>query len=72
MKKLTVATLMMGLVGLLPLLSGCQTLSDTPGSNAVRVNQAMSTDMLQVPDDAENIMLLDRPVQLSDQPVPLR
>lgn len=72
MKKLTVVSLVIGAMGLLPILGGCQTLTDTPGSNANRMGQAMSTDLRQVPDDAETIMLLDRPIQLSDKPIPMR
>ncbi len=53
----------------LPLMAGCQTFTQTPGENAVTVEHAMNTNMLQIPDDAEHIMLLDRPLGLSEVPI---
>ncbi len=55
-----------------PMLGGCQTLTDTPGENAARVGHTMATDWHAVPDAAEHVMLLDRPIQLSQAPVPER
>ena len=57
------------LAGVLPALTGCQTLTQTPGENAVMVEHTMSTNVLQIPDDAEHIMLLDRPMTLAPVPI---
>ncbi|MDA8377554.1 MAG: hypothetical protein M0Z50_10975 [Planctomycetia bacterium] len=72
MKRYMALLLMIGAALSLPMLAGCQTLTDTPGQNAVRVDHAMTTDWLQVPDQAESVLLLNRPTQLSDKPVPLQ
>ena len=56
-------------MGLLP-LTGCMTLADTPNENAIRVQHAIYTTWLQLPDDAEHIFFLDRPMWLTRLPVP--
>ncbi len=72
MKRYAALLLMVGTASMLPMLAGCQTLTDTPGQNAVHVSHAMATDWLQIPDNAESVMLLNRPTQLSQEPVPLQ
>ncbi|MGC8623984.1 MAG: hypothetical protein ACP5I8_03300 [Phycisphaerae bacterium] len=72
MKRYVALLLMAGAASLLPMLAGCQTLTDTPGQNAVRVDHAITTDWLQVPDATESVLLLNRPTQLSEKPVPLQ
>ncbi|MGC8539001.1 MAG: hypothetical protein ACP5QA_00065 [Phycisphaerae bacterium] len=70
MKRYAALLLIVGAAAMLPMLAGCQTLTDTPGQNAVRIDHAMATDWLQVPDNAEQVLMLNRPTQLSDKPVP--
>jgi hypothetical protein len=72
MKRYAALLLMLGAASMLPMLAGCQTLTDTPGQNAVRVDHAVTTDWLQIPDNAESVLLLNRPTQLSDRPVPMQ
>jgi hypothetical protein len=72
MKRYAALLLMVGTASMLPMLAGCQTLTDTPGQNAVRVSHTMATDWLQIPDNAESVLLLNRPTQLSQEPVPLQ
>jgi hypothetical protein len=72
MKRYAPLLLIVGTAAMLPMLAGCQTLTDTPGQNAVRVGHAMATDWLQVPENAEQVLMLNRPTQLSDKPVPLQ
>jgi hypothetical protein len=72
MKRYAALLLIVGTAAMLPMLAGCQTLTDTPGQNAVRVHHAMATDWLQVPENAEDVLMLNRPTQLSDKPVPLQ
>jgi hypothetical protein len=56
-------------LALLP-LAGCETLTDTPGENGNRIVRTIDTNGKQIPDDFDNVMLLDRPSLLSDKPVP--
>ena len=72
MKRFAVSACVLGLAGIALTLGGCQTLTDTPGANANRIAHATVTDWRQAPDDAEQLLLLDRPVQLSNVPVPSR
>ena len=61
-----------GIAMILPMLAGCQTLGQTPEQNAVTVQHTMATNWYQIGDDAENLLLLNSPLQLSVYPVPLR
>ncbi len=72
MKRYAALLLIVGAAATLPMLAGCQTLTDTPGQNAVRIDHAMATDWLMVPDNAEKVLMLDSPSQLSDKPVPMQ
>ena len=72
MKRYATLLLLVGAASMLPMLAGCQTLTDTPGENSVRVSHAIATDWLQIPDNVESILLINRPTQLSDRPVPLQ
>ncbi len=72
MKRYATLLLLVGAASMLPMLTGCQTLTDTPGENSVRVGHAISTDWLQVPDNVESVLLINRPTQLSQEPVPLQ
>ncbi len=69
MKRLTTVGLLAFVSLALPALSGCQTLTDTPGQNANRISRTMTTDWYQVGDATERVLLLDRPVTLSATPV---
>jgi hypothetical protein len=68
--RLGVIALTAGTAATLPMLAGCQTLGDTQSQNEARVDHAVVTNWYQIGDDAESIMLLDRPVQMSVLPVP--
>ena len=67
MKKLLCA---MALAGAMLPLSGCETLTDTPEENSVRVKHAMIMDMRQINNDLQYMFYLDRPVWLSRYPIP--
>lgn len=69
MKRLTTFGLLACLSVALPTLTGCQTLTDTPGQNANRIARTSVTNWWQVGDDTEHVLLLDRPVTLSKAPV---
>ena len=58
-------------LSLLP-FAGCETLSDTPSENGNRIVHAIDTNGKQIPEDAERILLIDRPSWLSDKPIPYR
>jgi hypothetical protein len=60
----------MALCGMLAPLVGCETLSDTASENRVRLRHAAAMDLLQVPDDTERVLYLERPVWLSRYPIP--
>lgn len=51
-------------------LSGCTTLSETSAENGNRIIHTSYTNVLQIPDDAEEILLLDHPSWLSKDPIP--
>ncbi|MGN6368546.1 MAG: hypothetical protein ACTHN5_09820 [Phycisphaerae bacterium] len=68
--KSTLALMALSLA-LLP-LAGCETLTDTPAENGNRIVRTIDTNGKQIPDDAERILLLDRPSWLSDKPIPYR
>ncbi len=69
MKCLTTFGLLAGLTVALPALSGCQTLTDTPGQNVNRIARTSVTDWREAGDDTEHVLLLDRPVTLTRVPV---
>ena len=62
--------LTMALVGIMVPMAGCETVSETASENQVRVTHAMAVDMLQVPNDLEYVLYIDRPVWLSRYPIP--
>ena len=62
--------LTMALAGMVLPLVGCETYTDTAAENRVRVRHAMRMDLNGVPNDAEYIMYLDRPVWLTRDPIP--
>jgi len=52
-------------------LAGCETLTDTPGENLVRLIHSADTNLKQIPDDVEDDCLYaNRPSWLSKRPVP--
>lgn len=61
---------MAGLIVGTAMLGGCETLSQTPGENANQVWHAMDTTAKQIPDDVEMLLLIDKPIRLSEKPVP--
>lgn len=54
------------------MLPGCETLTESPGQNRVRVARAIDTNGKQIPDDFERVMLIDKPSTLSDRPIPMK
>jgi len=54
----------------LGLLTGCETLSQTPGENFNTIAHTINTNGGQIPDDVENALLLNRPSWLSKKPIP--
>ena len=62
--------LMMGLACGAFLLGGCETLSQTAGENRNRVLRSMDTTAKQIPDDVQMLLLLDKPIRLTEKPVP--
>ncbi len=54
----------------LGLLSGCETTSQTAGENLNTVGHATILNLQQIPDDVENILLLNRASWLSRKPIP--
>ena len=51
-------------------LPGCETLTETPGQNMNKIQRAAFINTYQIPDDAEEILLIDRPSWLSRKPMP--
>jgi hypothetical protein len=62
--------LMMALAGLMLPLAGCETLTDTPGENRVRLAHAAEMNLRQVNNDWQYLLYLERPVWLSRYPIP--
>jgi hypothetical protein len=62
--------LTMALAGLMLPLVGCETLSDTPAENQVRLEHAAVMDLRQFNNDWEDVLYLERPVWLSRYPIP--
>lgn len=54
------------------MLTGCETLTESPGQNRVRMARAIDTNAKQAPDDLERILLVDKPSTLTDRPVPIK
>lgn len=50
--------------GILPLF-GCATMTETPEEYCYAERRAIKFNLLQIPEDARYIMLLDRPSRLS-------
>ena len=69
--KLGVVVLV-GVAAALPVLTGCESLIDTPGENFNRVAHTVDTNGKQIPIDVENTLLLYQPLQLSPDAVPTR
>ena len=61
---------MMGLAFGAFMLGGCETLSETSGENAMRVAHSMDNTYKQIPDDVEMLLLVNKPIVLSEKPVP--
>ena len=51
-------------------LAGCETPSDTPADNAVRLGHAQLGNFQQVPDDTWRVLFIDRESWLSRYPIP--
>lgn len=51
-------------------MGGCQTLSRTPAEEWNNIVHAQDTNMKQIPEDINYILLLDRPSWLSRKPIP--
>jgi hypothetical protein len=62
--------LTMALTGFLLPLAGCETLTDTPAENRVRLGHAAQMDLRQMNNDWEYLLYLERPVWLSRYPIP--
>jgi hypothetical protein len=66
---------MAGMAVALAAVSGCRqgdmvTLSDTQGEHDNRVARSLNETVRQIPDDVDMIMLWDKPIRLSEKPVP--
>ena len=62
--------LMMGLAFGSFMLAGCETLGETNGENWARVCHSIDPTVKQIPDDVEMLLMVDKPVRLSEKPVP--
>lgn len=62
--------LMMVTASLMIPLAGCETLTDTPSENRVRLKHAAAMDLRQINNDWQYMMYLERPVWLSRYPIP--
>ena len=51
-------------------LPGCETLTQTPAENGNQMVHAISTTGSEIPDDVQELLLIDRPSWLSSKPVP--
>jgi len=51
-------------------LTACSTLTDTSAENGNRIVRTFDTNGKEMVDDADVILLIDRPSWLSDKPVP--
>jgi hypothetical protein len=58
--------LSLGLMG----LTGCETLTETPGENFTRLVHTQSTNVRQIPIDTQRVLLLDRPSWMAREPIP--
>jgi len=64
--------LVFGLAVCLMGLTGCETISDTPGENFNRVAHTVDTDGKLLPIDAERLALIYKPTILTPDAVPNR
>jgi hypothetical protein len=62
--------LMMAVVGLVLPLVGCETLTDTPTENAVRLKHAAYQNLSGINNDWQKMLLVDRPTWLTNYPSP--
>jgi len=72
MKRYCIALLPAAAAALLALstLPGCETLTETPGQNMNKVQRAVFINTMELPDDTEELLLIDRPSWLSRKPMP--
>jgi hypothetical protein len=61
MRALLVLTLFAGILSLI----GCATLTETPEEYCYTIRRTVKFNLLEIPEDARMIMLLDRPSRLS-------
>jgi hypothetical protein len=52
------------------LMAGCETLTQTPGENANMMARTVDTNGKEIPENAERLLLLDRPSWLAREPIP--
>lgn len=64
------ALTILGLSVSLGFLSGCETLSETPGENGTRLLHAQDINRKELPEDLERLGMLDRPSWMSRKPIP--
>lgn len=69
--KTGILAIMLG-VSALTVLPGCETLTESPGENRVRVARAIDSNGKQIPDDVERVLLIDKPSTLTEKPVPIK
>jgi len=67
--KLSVLAMVVGALSL-TVLSGCETLTETPGQQRNRMARAIDTNGKQIPDDVESVLLIDKPSTLTKKAVP--
>ncbi len=61
---------LMVLSAMLVPLAGCETLTDTPAENSVRLQHAAIMNLRQMNNDIQYILLIERPSWLSRYPIP--
>ena len=71
-RSLSGLCLLLGAAAVLPTLGGCATLTETQGENWNQTKRTVRTDLLEIPDDTEDLLLLRSPSMLSEDPVPIR
>jgi hypothetical protein len=62
--------LMVAVAGMLLPLTGCETMTDTPGENRVRLKHAAIMNLNQINNDWQYMAYVERPMRLSRFPIP--
>ncbi len=71
MNRQVLLAMALGIGLAVPFLGGCQTNTETAGENYRHMQHTMVVNMREIPDDAENLLLLRSPSQLSNKPIPI-